>query len=124
MASSNAFDWDSFFDHDDFKRIGIDNERVLRSTIFVLTKLIAGYRVSEPHPTPTIDPELRLWSNLSAILSTVVAGPVVAVTGIVTVEEEQLLICLLSWLQTMMQFSWTRRLECGERPEIHHPLNL
>ncbi|KAI0760482.1 hypothetical protein C8Q74DRAFT_233307 [Fomes fomentarius] len=91
-SSSNFFDFDSFFKRDDFEGIGIDTDRVLRSTIFILTTLIAGYRVSEPHPSPTNDQELQLWSNLSAILSTAVAGPVVAVTGIVTVEEEQLLI--------------------------------
>ncbi len=90
MAYFNSFDPHSFFS-DNFEGIGIDTEHVLRSTIFILTKLIAGYRVSKPESSPT-DDQLKLWNNLSAILSTGVTGPVVAVTGIVHVQEQQLVI--------------------------------
>ncbi|KAI0779266.1 hypothetical protein C8Q74DRAFT_1412330 [Fomes fomentarius] len=96
MASPppKSFNPHLFFDPEDnnnFDGIAIDTDHVLRSTIFILTTLIAGYRVSETRSSPKKDEELKLWSNLSAILS-LRPGHFVAVTGQVIVKEEELLI--------------------------------
>ncbi|KAI0779232.1 hypothetical protein C8Q74DRAFT_1216806 [Fomes fomentarius] len=80
-----------FFARETFKDTEIDSDDVVRSTIFILSKLIARHEFGRPHHSSEKDQQLELWTSLSSILTTE-SSRTVAATGVVLVPEQHLLL--------------------------------